>query len=166
MKWLKASWGTLANIALGAFNLACLFILLFPTMVQLDIWRGLSVYSKYHDDALHAAVSLGRLDAISILLTALGVILGLFAIVSFWYFKYGSEEVAREAAQKVANEVARQTAREIGEKAMQDTIDMVARAIGKADQGPDLSEIDVQDTASEDEAENDDDDGSRTNGGH
>ena len=64
------------------------------------------MHDDHHRDALSAAVSLGRLDVVSVLLTGLGVPLGLFAIISFSYFKYGAENAAREVADKVARETA------------------------------------------------------------
>ena len=77
-------------------------------MFNVIIWRGHSDYSKSYEDALHAAVSLGRLDLVSILLTIIGVLLALFAFMSFGYFKYRAEEVAITVARETAGKVARE----------------------------------------------------------
>ncbi|MXW87389.1 MAG: hypothetical protein F4103_06405 [Boseongicola sp. SB0673_bin_14] len=180
MKWAKANWVTLVNVALGAVNLGLLYVLLFPTMIQLDMWRGLSVYNAYHRDALQVAVSVGRLDAVSILLTALGVILGLFAIVSFSYFKYGAEKAARDEAREIAtkaandakilaDKVARETAKEVAARVAQGrarpgpTVSATVKSVSPSEvkEVQDAKDIHVQGSESEDEkgGGNDDDDG-------
>ena len=55
-----------------------------------------------YKDALHMAVELGRLDIISALLAVAGVMLGVFAILSFGYIQYRAEKVASEIADKAA----------------------------------------------------------------
>ncbi len=168
MNWAKANWVTLVNVALGFINLALLYVLLFPTMIQLDMWRGLSVYNAYHKDALQAAISLGRLDLISILLTVLGVILGLFALVSFAYFKYGAEEVARDAARQVAEQVAKSTANEVARNAIPGPPPIVAREKAMqqdVQEFQDMGTIDLRNKENEDETGGGNDDVGRTDGG-
>ena len=89
------------NIVVGLVNLVCLFFWTFSFPVPVRMLLGESVYDPNFEDALQAAMSLGRLDSISVLLTILGVMLGLMALASFGYFKYRAETVA--------NDVARQT---------------------------------------------------------
>ena len=51
---------------------------------------------------MQAAMSLGRLDGISILLVIISVILGLLAIFGFGYIRVRSEQVAEKTADTVA----------------------------------------------------------------
>ena len=118
--WIKAHWGTIANLVLGLINIAGLYILwLFPAMVQLQMELGVSVHDEHYRDALDTAVSLGRLDAVSILLAVLGVMLGLIALFSFNYFRHRAENVARETAVTMAREVAGREAVRIAEELTQ-----------------------------------------------
>ena len=85
------------NIAVGLVNLLGLYFWIFPSPSLL----GVNNYDPKHYDAMQAAMSLGRLDGISILLAIIGVILGLLAIFGFGYIKFRSESVARETADTV-----------------------------------------------------------------
>ena len=93
-------------------------MLVFPSVVQWQNLLGLSVNEgKNYHDALVAALSLGRLDVVTILLTFIGIIVGIFAIVGFGYFSIRAEKVAEETAITVAldtaNKVAIDTLREL-----------------------------------------------------
>lgn len=152
MKWAKANWGTVVNLVLGLVNAVCLYFVLFPTLIQLDMWRGISVHDAHHRDALSVAVSLGRLDAVSVLLTVLGVLLGLLAIVSFSYFKYGAEEVARSTADKVARDTTKELfEREASERASPTDASGGSPSGSDAKRAPDVESVEVRDKKSEDE---------------
>ena len=85
------------NVVLGVGNAICLWVLLRP-----DVWLDGYKFDKDTKDTLEAAVSLGRLDYASALLAIIALMLGLFALVSFSYFKHGSEKIAEEAAREEA----------------------------------------------------------------
>ena len=55
------------------------------------------VYEEYRD-ALHMAMELGRLDAISFLLTVFGIMLAVLALVGFGYIENRALVVAKETA--------------------------------------------------------------------
>jgi len=86
------------NVVFGIGNAVCLWVLLWP-----DVWLAGYTLDKEVKDTLHLAVSIGRFDFAAVLLAIVALLLGLFALVSFSYFKHGSEQVAREVAEKAAN---------------------------------------------------------------
>jgi hypothetical protein len=86
---------------------------IFWCIVPLADYDGtVTVYEKYRD-ALHMAMELGRLDAISLLLTVLGVLLAVLALVGFGYIEIRADKTAREVAETVAETVADRVAREV-----------------------------------------------------
>ena len=62
------------------------------------------VVTEYPDyeSALQVAMQLGRLDIVSVILTFLGILIGLFAIIGFGYITQKAEQVARETADEAA----------------------------------------------------------------
>ena len=89
---------TAVNISVGLANLAGLYIWTLPSHTILSV----SKYDPKYYDAMQAAMSLGRLDGISILLAIIGVNLGILAMFGFGYIRFRSEQVARETADKVS----------------------------------------------------------------
>lgn len=73
------------------------------------------VYEKYRD-ALHMAMELGRLDAISLLLTVLGVLLAVLALVGFGYIETRADKAAREVAETISDRVARLVAETVADR--------------------------------------------------
>lgn len=78
---------------IGAANL--LIMLLILPVFNYD--SGIKVYPKY-EDALQLAIDLGRLDAISILLTVFGILLAILALVGFGYIENRAIAMAKETA--------------------------------------------------------------------
>lgn len=79
-----------------------------------NLW--LFMIDKGYRDAVHAALSLGRLDLITTLLAIVTVIFSVFAIIGFGYVKARSEQIAKEAGEEVAEKVALRLSREVNEK--------------------------------------------------
>ncbi|MDE0307291.1 MAG: hypothetical protein OXI87_20790 [Albidovulum sp.] len=98
-RWIKAGF-----VFLALCNIAGLYIWAFSLPVSLQMQLGLNVIDPSYNDALQAAVSLGRLDAISVLLAIIGIMLGLLALFGFGYIKHRAEQVAKETADEVARE--------------------------------------------------------------
>lgn len=84
---------------IGAANL--LIMLLILPIFNYD--NGIKVYPKY-EDALELAIDLGRLDAISILLTVFGILLATLALVGFGYIENQAAAIAEKTANKYAVE--------------------------------------------------------------
>ena len=108
---LKA-WRLLAIFAVSA----CLALTGAVTWVGLAFWQNLQhvreagtvcLHGDGHD-SVQAAMELGRLDFVSFLLTAGGILLGVFALMGFWMIR---REALDEAA-KVAADEARRVAQE------------------------------------------------------
>ncbi len=85
-------------MVLGLINVFGLLLWTSTFPIPLRQYLGLDVYYPRNNDALEAALSLGRLDAISISLTILGVVFGLLALVGFGYIKNRSEQLAKDTA--------------------------------------------------------------------
>ena len=86
------------NLILGIVNLFALFVWLpFTQAIPIEIVK---IYNDQYKDALQIAVSIGRLDLISFILTVLGIGIGLFAFVEFGYIRQKSETIAKETAEK------------------------------------------------------------------
>lgn len=84
------------------------YSLLFPGDVAKWLVRlnDRGAYDEQHYvDAIHAAVSLGRLDIVSVALTLLAILLGLGAFFSFGYVRDRAEIVARQQANKEMVEI-------------------------------------------------------------
>ena len=83
-------WGLLllaASLILFLVNLAILYLWVLPSPFFLNY------YNPEMTDAVVAAMSLGRLDAISVLLALIGLMLGMLALFGFGYLRYRAEQV-------------------------------------------------------------------------
>jgi len=91
---------------IGLINLIGISILLFVGSTSLQSLLGLNnSYMEYRDaDALQTALSLGRLDLVTIILTFLGILIGIVAIVGFGYFRQRADTIAKNTADEVARE--------------------------------------------------------------
>ena len=102
----KRWWQTLASFAL-AINAAVLLAILYFGLSYGSNLRKLqnvgdtcfAVLSEY--DSIRAAQLIGRLDLVSFLLTAGGILIALFAFMGFWMIR---REALDEAANVAANE--------------------------------------------------------------
>jgi len=97
---------TITNIVIGLINLIGISILLFVGSTSLQSLLGLNnSYMEDRDaDALQTALSLGRLDLVTIILTFLGILIGIVAIVGFGYFRQRADTIAKNTADEVARE--------------------------------------------------------------
>ena len=125
-------WVAVVNLLVGLINIAFVWTWLLPLPIHVQRLWGTNLHDPGHTDALRAAMSLGRLDGISILLTVLGVMLGFSALVGFGYVKYRSEEMARttaiETAKMVADSVARESFKKWQESQIPDGQDVIAQS--------------------------------------
>lgn len=104
----KSVWNKIIAFLLGLIGLAN--IIIFLIIVPFANYDGeVTAYPKYRD-ALHVAMEIGRLDAISLLLTVLGILLAAMALIGFGYVQYRAEGEAKVIADKVAREVAEKVA--------------------------------------------------------
>ena len=101
------NFGTIINVVVGLINILGLFIWTFPLPFRLC--SRLNTNDENYRDALQAAMSLGRLDGVSILLSIIGIMLGLLAIFGFGYIRHRSEKVAEKTAKETADSVMRST---------------------------------------------------------
>ncbi len=109
----KSVWNKIIAFLLGLIGLAN--IIIFLIIVPFANYDGeVTAYPKYRD-ALHVAMEIGRLDAISLLLTVLGILLAAMALIGFGYVQYRAEGEAKVIADKAAREVADKVAREVAE---------------------------------------------------
>ena len=92
----------LAKLLIGCLavaNAVAWFLLFSPSM--LFEYRFPENYDpQKYLDALDMAVSLGRLDAISLVLTILGIFLGVAAIFGFTYLKDRVEQLSKKTTRK------------------------------------------------------------------
>lgn len=113
---------------IGLSNLLILFIV-FP-LIKYD--GTVIVYEKYRD-ALHMAMELGRLDAISLLLTVFGILLAILALVGFGYIENRAVAMAKETANAYSIEFYKQQEIEFykqkEDKVAQDSAIIAARPI-------------------------------------
>jgi len=107
-------WNKIIAFLLGLIGMAN--IIIFLIIVPFANYDGeVTAYPKYRD-ALHVAMEIGRLDAISLLLTVLGILLAAMALIGFGYVESRAEthatniadRVARDVAETVADRVARE----------------------------------------------------------
>jgi len=82
---------------------------------------------KHFIDAIQAAAQLGRLDLVSLLLTAIGLILVAGGVFAFINFRSIARKQATDEARKIAGPVAEQIANEYMQKHLPDII----KAYGK-----------------------------------
>lgn len=94
------------NIVIGFINLLGLLIWFNIGTVALKNWFGLSIPELEGHDSLQQALSLGRLDLVTILLAIIGVALVLGGIFAFINFREIAKAQAEETAKKVAEEKA------------------------------------------------------------
>ena len=107
-----AVWALVALIVpIGMLNALGVYIWLFPASLWFQRCLGISIHDEHYNDALSAAMSLGRLDSVSIILTAIGVMMALFAFFSFAYFRHRAEEVAKEVADAAARKAIKERER-------------------------------------------------------
>jgi len=106
------------NIVIGSINLLGLLIWFNIGTVALKNWFGLSIPELEGHDSLQQALSLGRLDLVTILLAIIGVALVLGGIFAFLNFR----EIAKTQAENKANEVAKKTADEYLEEHLNDVV--------------------------------------------
>lgn len=94
--------GTL--VILLAIFLALIFVLVFSKPVPEEL-----VLSHCKDcsrlDALQIALTLGRVDAISIALTFLGIGVGFFALFSYFSLREDAELAVQRAAKKIESDI-------------------------------------------------------------
>lgn len=94
------------NAALILFCLLALSnSLIFWVWLPLVEYKGWVHANPEYRDALSIAMETGRLDAISLLLTILGVLLAVLALVGFGYVRYRAETIAKVTADIVARDV-------------------------------------------------------------
>jgi hypothetical protein len=77
---------------------------------------------KHFIDAIQAAAQLGRLDLVSLLLAAIGLILVLGGLFAFFNFRSIARQQATEEAREIAETVAEQTANEYLQKHLYDIV--------------------------------------------
>lgn len=88
-------------IALGMANVICLVTII---AAQFPDHAGARTQP---DDALRAALQLGRLDAVTAILAGLGLVIVFGGVFSFVHYRNVAREQARETAAKVAERVAK-----------------------------------------------------------
>ncbi len=99
--WLSRNFLVLVNVAVGLLNAFCFYLWTAPSAVLLHERLGLNVHDEHYRDVMQAAVAIGRLDGISVLLTIIGLLLALFAFAGFGYVRFRAEVVAKETANDV-----------------------------------------------------------------
>lgn len=109
--WSVDVWRLIAIFSLAASILMSLFIIYFFVAFKLNMsafssdvpvcWSGAKLF-----DGIAAAQAIGRLDFVSFLLAAGGLLFGLFALFGFWTVRYEVIERANDTAAEVAREVA------------------------------------------------------------
>ena len=85
----------------------------FPSHIEIAQEK---VFGKGHIDTLALAVQFGRLDFISYLLTVLGIMLGMGAMVGFSYYGIQAGRIAAEVAEEEAKKIAKEVAAEVAEE--------------------------------------------------
>lgn len=98
---------TLGLLLILVTSVANLVLLLWLGGLVVGPWEVLP--DEKGKDALSIALSLGRLDAITVLLAVIGIALVVGGVFSFTYFQERVESAARETARKVADNIARET---------------------------------------------------------
>lgn len=93
--------------ALNAALLITVCGLLFWLIPAISV-PGHSKSPDAYKDALVAALQLGRLDLITGILAALGIILVFGGVFSYFHFRHVAESEAREVAERVAGEKAKE----------------------------------------------------------
>jgi hypothetical protein len=120
-------WGLLAA---GVIAISAMLMWLIPTLA---IDTGANEVHGYHD-SLVAALQLGRLDLVSILLTVVALIVGVAAIFGFGYIRSEAHRVAKEEARVVAAETAQNEVQRIVPALTRRTIAAYSRAMAANDE--------------------------------
>lgn len=93
------------------------------------------------DDATAVAAQLGRLDMVSLLLAAIGLILVLGGLFAFFNFRSIARKQATQEAVKVAEEVAERVANEYLQKEMPDVIKAYGEMMDSDGVSDDLADL-------------------------
>ena len=115
----KAWWQLLAGVAL-AINAALVLVITYFGLAYGSNLRKLEsvgdvCFPKTNFDSIRAAQMIGRLDLITFLLTAGGILFALFAFMGFWMIRREAldkaHEVAAEEARRIAQDIYREEKR-------------------------------------------------------
>jgi len=104
---------------------------------------------KHFIDAIQAAAQLGRLDLVSLLLAAIGLILVAGGVFAFFNFRSIARKQATEEARKIAGTVAEQIANEYMQKHLHDIVKAYEKMMDSDAVSDDLAKqmADAQDKA-------------------
>ena len=104
------------------------------------------------NDAVHVAAQLGRLDLVSALLAAIGLMAALLAIGGFFYVRHRAEKAAREEAQYLNERIEAEALSKMEEMlpTLVDQYMELLRNSVTADQANDIAEAQGEDTDGDD----------------